>query len=533
MNQEETPFSAIAKICKELEGTTKRLEKRQIIANFLRRIKREEIAPAVLLIIGEIFPETESKALDVGWSTLQKAFGRGRQATLVQKPLTILEVKRFFGEIASASGKDSMAIKRHLLESMLGQASLEEQDIILKNISGEMRHGVSEGVMLEGIAHASGLDLELTRRAHMLSGDIGKVAFLALSEGKEGLERIGVELFTPVKPMMAQMGEDLAQALREHGGRTALEYKFDGARIQIHKKDEETKIFSRRLTDVTESLPDIVALSKKFQVENAILEGEVIAVDEWGRPRPFKELMRRFRRVHDVEDVRKELPLRLYLFDILYLNGTSLINEPYEKRWNLLSQLFPPELLADRIVVSDAPAGEDFLKSALEKGHEGLMAKELTSHYNPGMRGKKWLKIKPADFLDVVIIAAEWGHGRREGWLSNYHLAVFDEETNSFQMIGKTFKGLTDKEFEEMTERLLEIKISEDRYTVYVLPQIVVEVAYNEIQRSPHYDSGFALRFARITKIREDKGPREADTMERLRFLYTKQFIRKGKPLKQ
>jgi DNA ligase-1 len=261
--------------------------------------------------------------------------------------------------------------------------------------------------------------------------------------------------------------------------------------------------------------------------QEALVEGEVVAVDEKGRPLPFQDLMHRFRRIHKIEKLRKEIPLKLYLFDILYINGKTLVERAYEERWNLLEEICPTQILSKRLITLDKEEAERFLAGAIKSGHEGIMVKKLNSRYELGKRGKKWLKVKTAETIDAVIIAAEWGHGRREGWLSNYHLGVRDEK--GFQMIGKTFKGLSDKEFKEMTEKLKKISIYKDGITVYVRPEVVVEVTYSEIQKSPHYNSGYALRFARITKIREDLSPQDCDTIERLKELYLKQFKYKGK----
>jgi len=393
-----------------------------------------------------------------------------------------------------------------------------------------MRIGAVEGVVLEAISEATGIELSLVQRSNMLLGNLGEVARVALKQGRDGLDRVGVRLFTPIKPMLAEMSYSLNEVLQSHGGKTAFEYKFDGARIQIHKKGEEIRIFSRRLTDVTESLPDIVDLVRKdINADEVLMEGEAVAVGEGGKPLPFQDLMRRFRRVHEVREMIKEIPLRLYLFDILFLDGRMLIDLPYDERWILLSQTCRSQLLAERIVTGNVAEAEAFLDAALKAGHEGLMAKALDSNYTPGVRGKKWFKIKPAEHLDLAIVAADWGYGRRTGWLSNYHLAAKDEETGEFLDLGKTFKGLTDEEFKEITKQLQGIKTSENEYTIFVKPEIVVEVAYNEIQRSPHYKSGFALRFARITRIRSDKGPTDVDTIKRVRQLYEKQFEAKAK----
>ncbi|HLA46271.1 MAG TPA: ATP-dependent DNA ligase [Thermoplasmata archaeon] len=523
-----TPFASIDALVRQLAARSKRLEKRRLIAEFLHSLNRDEVSSAVLLIVGRIFPEADSKALKVGWATLQKALGATRQARLDARPLTILDVRRAFEEIAAASGPDSVRVRQRLLQSLLGQATREEQEILLKNIFGEMRIGVNEGVMLEAIADAAKVDVETVRTAHMFLGDLGKVAEVALFNGAEGLASFELRLLSPVKPMMAEIAEDLDDVLEEHGGTTAAEYKFDGARIQIHRDGDRVKVFSRRLSDVTKSLPEVVEIARSLRASSCVLEGEVVAIDERGRPRPFQELMRRFRRVHDIDALRREIPLRLHLFDLLHVDGRTLINAPYRERWAALERLAPAEVLAERIVTSSRAEIEAFLKEAIEAGHEGLMAKQLDSTYTVGKRGKKWFKIKRADTLDCAIIAAEWGHGRREGWLSNYWLAVRDEAAGAFQMIGKTFKGLTDKEFDRMTQRLLELKEREEPWVVHVRPEVVVEVAYNEVQRSPHYPSGFALRFARVTRIRDDKGPNDVNTYDRLKQLYAKQFERKG-----
>lgn len=524
----ETPFAELVTVCRSLESTTKRLEKRRIMKGFFKRINSNEISPAVLLIIGRIFPESESKTLNVGWKTIQKALGPGRQATLFEKPLSILDVQRSFDEIAKVSGKDSVSRKTNMIKSLLGRADEDEREIILKNFFREMRHGVSEGVMLEAVADASGADINLVRRAFMLCGDIGQVAKVALAEGPQGLERFKITLMSPVKPMLGELAKNLEDVFKQHSAGTAFEFKYDGARIQIHRRGEDVKIFTRRLTDVTSSLPEIVDIALSLPAKEFLIEGEVVAVDEEGKPLPFQDLMRRLKRVHDVEEMKERMPLELHIFDILFLDGWMLIDEPYESRWQSLSDL-APKYLANRIIVSEPGQASEFLNRALEAGHEGLMAKALDSPYQPGHRGKKWFKIKPAERLDLVIIAAEWGYGRREGWLSNYHLAVRNEETGGFEMIGKTFKGLTDEQFKWMTERLLSLKTSERKYIVYVRPEVVVEVAYNEVQKSPHYESGFALRFARIKRIREDKSPEDIDTYSTLVSLYEKQFERKGR----
>ena len=528
---EATRFSELVELCRALESTTKRTEKRRLLAYFLQLLKPEELPPAVLLITGSIFPEADdAHVLEIGGATLSRVIRGEEQRYLSEEPLTIVDVHRVLEEVAKASGRGSRRRKEALLAGLLGRLSPIEREYLIRFIFGEPRIGVSEGVMLEGIAKAAGVPLSLMRRAHMFTGDLGVVAKIALTGGEEALRGIGIRLFTPIKPMLAEMSYDIQDIIKRHGGRAAFEYKFDGARIQVHRREKKIRVFSRRLSDVTESLPDIIEIVREgVMAREVVLDGEVIAVGSKGRPLPFQDLMRRFRRVHEVEKLVERIPLRLHLFDILYLEGHSMIDEPYERRWELLTSVCGEDLLAKRIVTGDASEADDFLDKALRSGHEGLMAKRLDSDYTPGRRGKKWFKIKPAETLDLVVVAADWGYGRRTGWLSNYHLAAWDEEEDTFRVIGKTFKGLTDEEFTEMTRRLQEIKIGETRHTVYVHPRVVVDVAFNEIQRSPHYASGFALRFARIKRIREDKGPEEADTIRRVKELYEEQFRYKDK----
>jgi len=519
----ETMFSDLASLCESLAKTSGRKMKIQSIADFLRRLDPKEVEPAVHLIIGSIFPSSESKALNVGWATMTRV-GKD-QSKLFTQPLTILKVANYFDSIASVKGKDSKRRKVELLTAMLSEASEVEAKWILKNIQGEMQHGVNEGIMVEAIAEASGVPTELVRDADMFSGNLGEVARVALQSGRGGLEKYGIKLFRPVKPMLAEMGTSIEDALKEHGGKSAFEVKLDGARIQVHKDGQEVRIFSRRLSDVTDSLPDVVSIIKNsIGAERVILEGEVVAIGDGGKPMVFQDLMRRFGRIHDIDKAIAEIPLKVFFFDILFLGQKSLIGTKYEERWRLLEKTCGENLLVQRLVTSDANEAENFLGYAMQAGHEGLMAKDLRSNYEVGKRGKKWLKLKPSEKLDLAIVAADWGYGRRTGWLSNYHLAARDENTGELLVIGKTFKGLTDEEFAQMTAMLQSSKLSENGYTVIVDPKVVVEVAFNEIQRSPHYRSGFALRFARITRIREDKTLQDIDTLQRVRSLYEKQF---------
>ena len=523
--QQPTSFSKFTEVCKALEATTKRTEKVSLLIEFLKSLNSAEVIPAVSFLIGRPFPESDPRVLDVSGQTLLKVNGRGAQATLVSKPVTILEVYDTFDKIASATGPGSRQRKENLVDALLSRLPRQDAGYLVRIIFGEMRIGAVDGVILDAIAGAVGADPETVRRAYMLMGDAAKVADLALGDGAEALRRVVLTLFVPIKPMLAEMAQDLDEVLREHGGVTAFEFKYDGVRIQIHRKDEEIRVFSRRLTDVTGSLPDIVELVRdRIRSKDFLIEGEVVATGRNDKPLPFQDLMRRLRRVHDIDAMVKEIPLKLFLFDVIYVDGRLLIDTEYDDRWSILEGLTDGNLLARRIITGDLNAARELMDASIKAGHEGLMAKDLKSSYTPGVRGKKWFKIKPAVTLDLVIIAADWGSGRRRGWLSNYHLAVRDASTGEYLDVGKTFKGLTDQEFQEITKKLLVLKSRETDYTVHVKPAIVVEVTFNEIQRSPQYNSKFALRFARITRFREDKRAEDADTLERLQRLYEDQF---------
>jgi len=555
-------FEALAELCEKLEGITRRIPAVNLVADFLKNLEPEEVEPAVSMILGRPFPKRSQQTLDVSWATLSEIVRRitgiewkvfleafdktgdigsatkivfesykvRRQAVLFEKPLTIMEVKRSFEAIAEAVGSGSRERKERLIEALLSSASPLEVKYLVKIFIGEMRTGFHEGLMEQAISKAFQIPLENVKRASMVLGDIGTVAALIKAEGKEALSKIDFKIFRPVKLMLAQMANDVAEALKEHGGKTAFEHKLDGARVQIHKQGECVQIFSRRLTDVTKSLPEIVEIVRReIKAHEVIVEGEVIATDSKGHPIPFQHLMRRFKRVHDIMDIAETVPVKLFLFDILYLNGESLISLPYLQRRQILVENVGKIPLTKQIITDSIEEAESFLKEAIDSGHEGLIAKRLNSEYTPGIRGKHWLKIKPVlEPLDLVIVAAEYGYGRRRRWLSDYYLAARDAETGEFLVVGKTFKGLTESEIVEMTKRLKKLAVKEEYRRVFVIPKIVVEVAYNEIQKSPKYKCGMALRFARITRIRGDKTPEEADTIQKVREIYQRQFLKKG-----
>jgi DNA ligase-1 len=518
----------LARLTQALGATPRRLEKVALVADFLRRLVPDEVPWAVAFLGGRPFPAADPRVLNLGAAALHAL--PSPPAAVPARSLEVLEVARAFAAVADAGGAGSRSAKVAVLRDLLAAADPAERRVLLAVLGGEMRTGVHDGLVLEAVARAAAVPAELVRRASFFVSDPSEVARIALTTGEPGLRAVGIRLFVPLLPMLAEPTEDLAGIFAEHGGRTALEVKYDGARIQIHRSGETVRVWSRRLTDVTASLPEVVELARSaLAAGEAILEGEVVAVGADGRPRPFQELMRRLRRVHELDAAARAVPLRLYLFDCLLRDGVALVDRPYTERWAALAEVTGGRHLAERRVTADVTTAQAFLEEALEAGHEGLMAKALDSPYTPGVRGTRWFKLKLADRLDCVIVAADRGSGRRRGWLSNYHLAVRDE-AGGFAEVGKTFKGLTDREFESMTARLWELAREDDGYTVRVRPEVVVEVAYNEIQTSPRYPSGFALRFARIARVREDKGPGDADGLAALRARFTAQAGRKGSP---
>jgi DNA ligase-1 len=556
-------FQALTEICEKLSSTTKRNQMTDAAAEFLKALEINEVEPAVSMMLGRAFPKWDQRTLDVSWailngtierltktnwkefsaafretgdigSAVQAVFERNkvqRQSTLFENPLTILEVRRVLEAIAESIGQGARERKERLIETLFGRAEPLEAKYLVKIMLGEMRTGFYEGLMEIAVSKAFSIPLKTVQKAAMFTGDIGEVASISKTQGVEGVSRLSFRIFRPIKPMLASTSENLDEALEEYGGKSAFEYKLDGARIQIHKTRGEVKIFSRRLTDVTESLPEIVQqVQHELKVEEAILEGEVIAVGKDSNPLPFQHLMRRFRRVYDIETMIKEIPIRLYLFDAIYIDGKSLISLPYTERRQELAKAAGSIPLTEQIVTEDLKESKHFMHKALNEGHEGLVAKRLNGPYTPGVRGKHWFKIKEIlEPLDLVIVAAEYGYGRRRRWLSDYHLAARDKQSGDLLTLGKTFKGLTDKEMEDMTQRLLKIAVRNEGNRIVVQPSVVVEVAYNEIQESPTYKCGMALRFARITRIREDKSPEDADTIQRVRKIYEKQFEKKAR----
>jgi DNA ligase-1 len=502
-------LSYIAETSRRVGATSKRLEKIALIASLVEQLQPGEAAIAVSYLSGS----TPQGRIGIGYSLL-----RGLSVAPASEPgLELLEVDRVLEAFKALQGSGSAGRKAELLRGLFFSATEEEQRFLIRLLSGELRQGALEGIMLEAVARAAHVPLDRVRRAAMVAGAIPSVARVLLEKGEAGLSDYDVQLFRPVQPMLAQTAEDAAEAIGELG-EAALEWKLDGARIQVHRAGDEVAVFTRGLNNVTAAVPEVVEAALAIPARDFILDGEVISLQPGGRPNSFQTTMRRFGRKLDVERMLGELPLTPYWFDLLYLNGGSLLDEPQARRFGNLVEL-APDLVVPHATVSDAAQAEEFFEEALRHGHEGMMAKSLAAPYVAGGRGQSWLKVKRPRTLDLVILAAEWGSGRRRGWLSNLHLGARDTERGGFAMLGKTFKGLTDEMLAWQTQELLKLEIGRDANTVYVEPKLVAEIAFNEIQVSARYVSGLALRFARVKGYRTDKAVADSDTFQTVQVL--------------
>ena len=494
-------------------GVSGRLDKIARLADLLRALAPEEVPFAIAALSGE----TRQGRLGIGSAVMREArdVAPSRDASL-----TLHDVDAAFARLADTRGPGATGEKVRLLRELLGRATADEQDFIARLLFGELRQGALEGVLVEAVARAAAVPPARLRRAAMMAGGLGGAASAALVEGLHGLERFAIHVFRPLEPMLADSAADVAEAWTRLGD-ASFEYKLDGARIQVHKALDEVRVFSRTLRDVTAAVPEVVEVARALPVRSAILDGEVIALRPDGSPHPFQVTMRRFGRRLDVETLRRELPLTPFLFDVLALDDEPLVDAAQAERFATLVRVAPSSLVP-HVIQPTRDAAERFAAEAIARGHEGVMAKARAAVYAAGSRGSTWLKIKQARTLDLVVLAAEWGHGRRRGWLSNLHLGARDPEGQGFVMLGKTFKGLTDAMLEWQTARLLTLEIARDAYTVYVRPELVVEIAFNELQESPQYPGGLALRFARVKRYREDKPTAEADTIDTVRGLRAK-----------
>jgi DNA ligase-1 len=489
-----------------------RLDKVEQLSAFLKRTRAEEIEIAVSFLSGT----TRQGRIGIGGAVVRES---RQQPCSSDSTLELSDVDEAFARIAGLSGSGSSAAKAGVLRHLLGRATDAEQGFIVRLLFGELRQGALEGVLVEAVARASAIAPAVVRRAAMMAGGLPQVARAALTSGASALDGFVVKLLQPVQPMLADSAADVNEAILVLG-EAALEYKLDGARIQVHKMDDEVRVFSRALRDVTVAVPEVVDIVRRLPSRSVILDGEAIALRADGGPQPFQITMRRFGRKLEVERLRQDLPIAPYFFDCLYLDEAPLLDEPLSRRVAALDRLVGPEAVVPRIVTSRQDQAIEFVARAIAAGHEGVVAKALGAGYAAGRRGQAWLKVKQARTLDLVVLAVEWGSGRRRGLLSNLHLGARDAERGGFVMLGKTFKGLTDEMLARQTERLLGLEIARDAYTVHVRPELVVEIAFNDIQESQQYPGRLALRFARVKRYREDKTAAGADTFATIQSIY-------------
>jgi ATP-dependent DNA ligase I len=502
----------VAAASTDVAATSSRLKKVERLSSVLAGLRPDEVPIAVAYLSGAL----PHGSIGVGWASLRDVPSPAADATL-----ELIEVDRTLRRLGKLSGAGSQVARRETLHDLFGRATEQEQRFLRGLLMGEIRQGALEGVMVDAVARASEVPAIEVRRAAMLAGDLGPVAAAAIEGGRSAMGRFRLSLLQPVQPMLARSAESVAAAF-DRIRPAAVEWKLDGARIQIHRLGQDVRVFTRNLADVTARVPEIVDAIRSVPLEAAVFDAEAIALRPGGRPHPFGLTMSRFgsRSRRDLAQLRADYPLSSFVFDLLHLDGEDLIDRPAADRFAALEERLPEEQRVPRIVTAEVAEAERFLEDALARGHEGVMVKALDAPYEAGRRGASWIKVKRADTLDLVVLAAEWGHGRRQGWLSNLHLGARDPSTGGFVMLGKTFKGMTDEMLAWQTERLQEIETSREGITVHVRPELVVEVAFDGLQTSTRYPGGVALRFARVKGYRPDKDPAEADTIDTVREIH-------------
>jgi DNA ligase-1 len=511
-----TLLTALVATSREVSASASRLAKVRALVEFLRALDSEEIETAVLYLAGE----TPQARAGIGPALLQPA-SAGQSAD--QPTLQILEASRLLDEVAEVRGAGSQATRTRFLRELFARSTSSEREFLIRLLLGDLRQGALAGVMVDAIASASGVPLKDVRRAVMYAGNIGAVARASLLEGGARLDQFQLAILSPIAPMLAQTAANVAEALEQLDGEVAFDWKLDGARIQVHRSEDAIRIYTRNLNEVTTGVPEIVETIRALPVRDLILDGEAIAYSADGRPHPFQVTMRRFGRRLGVEESRARLPLQAYFFDCLRSGGQTLVDRPARERFAALASALPVSLQIPRLITSDVAEARAFYDAALAAGHEGVMAKSLDAPYEAGNRGAGWLKIKRIHTLDLVVLGAEWGHGRRTAKLSNLHLGALDRVTGEYVMLGKTFKGLTDSMLEWQTRELLAREVRRDAGTVFVRPELVVEIAFSDLQASPRYPGGLALRLARVKRYRHDKRVEDADTMSSVRRIFESQ----------
>jgi DNA ligase-1 len=497
-------LAELAGVSRTVSATSARLAKVAALATALRDAAGDEIPVVVAYLSGEL----PQRQIGVGWAALRSVPPPAAAASL-----TVLGVDEAFTGIGAVAGKGSTAERRRLVGELFARATAEEQYFLVRLLSGELRQGALDGVMTDAVAKAAGVAVGEVRRAVMLSGSLAVTAEAALGGGAEALSGFGLRVGRPLKPMLAASEASIDEALTRIGGEAAVEWKLDGIRVQAHVSDGRVRLFTRSLDDITDRLPEVAAALTELPVGDAVFDGELIALRPDGRPYAFQDTASRAASEVDAHGAGS-VPLSVFLFDVLHLDGKDLIDQPDAERHAALASVVPGRMLMPRLVTASTEEATAFFADAVAKGHEGVVVKSLTTPYAAGRRGAGWIKVKPRHTLDLVVLAVEWGHGRRKGWLSNLHLGARDPETGGWTMLGKTFKGLTDELLTWQTARFLELEDHRDDWTVYVHPEQVVEIAFDGVQRSPRYPGGVALRFARVLRYRDDKTAAEADTID-------------------
>jgi DNA ligase 1 len=502
----------VADSSERVASTSGRNAKIEILSDVLRRATPPEVSVVVSYLSGEL----PGGRIGIGYAAL----GEMRGVVAAETPsLELLGLDAELRDIGSTAGAGSAKRRLEKLGSIFSRATGVEQKFLFGLLSGELRQGAQEGVMLDAVAKAARVEAALVRRAAMLGGSIPRVAEVALARGADGLGEFRLELMRPIQPMLAQVAADPEEALERHS-ELALEYKLDGARIQVHKSGDEVRVFSRLLNEVTPAVPEVVELVRELPAEQLVLDGEAIVLKPDGSPEPFQVTMRRFGRKLDVENLRPKLPLSPFFFDVIHADGRDLIDSAGAERFDVLERIVPESRRIPRTLASDEASVDAFYQRALASGHEGIMMKAAQAPYEAGRRGASWFKLKPAHTLDLVVLAVEPGSGRRSGFLSNIHLGARDPDKGGFVMLGKTFKGMTDEILKWQTEKFTSLELAREDYVVHLKPELVAEIAFDGLQESPHYPGGLALRFARLKRYRTDKPAAEADTIETVRKIY-------------
>lgn len=489
----------------DVAATNSRTAKTVRLASFFRDLDPGELPTAIGLLRGE----PRQGRIGVGYAS---AFGTSVDPAPVAG-LTVADVDNYFVKLAGSVGPGSQSRRTRLLADLFGRATASEQDFLRRSLTGEVRQGALAGILTDAVAKAFAVPSTTVRRASMLRADLGEVARVAALEGEPGLLTIGLRVLSPIQPMLASPGASIAESIK---GETSVEWKLDGARIQVHRLENEVVVYTRNLNDITTRMPEVVEAVLGLPVTAVVLDGEAMALREDGTPQPFQETMSRF---GTEERAIAEVPVVPFFFDVLHLDGVDLIDVPLYQRLHSLAQIVPPARRVPRITTDDVAVAQAFAEGAMAAGQEGVMIKDVKSLYEAGRRGKTWRKVKPVHTYDLVVLAAEWGHGRRSGFLSNIHLGARDDTTGEFVMVGKTFKGMTDELLAWQTEYFPTLETRRNQWAVYLRPELVVEVALDGVQASTRYPGGVALRFARVKRYRSDKRPEEADTIQTLQSL--------------